>query len=480
MNTSQTVKSTQEQAVASWIDHLNHLRFDELVNNLTQQDTNLEGALEALGKLKEFVSNPSNILGSDLTKHGEIAEHVQVNVSNARNIIEGLNADYSFDGVGRLAPEDYLRNGTPIQAKFYNSTGNTLEAVRIHFEKYPGFIENGGKYQIPKDYYDAFQKFAVMSPEEGGKLTNDEGRRLYVAVQKFINDSGVDPKDIEPTVANYSDVQQGTVNDTIKNEQQSIEETDQKRRTQFYDESKPTLHEGLKVTIASSAIEGGMTFCLGVYRKLKSGKKIYDFTADDWKDLGIDTLKGSGKGAVRGAVVYTMTNFTKTPAPIASAMVTASFGVISQARLLQNGQITPEEFIYNSEVVCLDVAVSAVASMMGQILIPVPILGAIIGNAAGMFMYNIAKDHLSKQDQKLIEEFNADLHKHNEMLIVDYMNYIAILEDELNKFNSLTDLAFDEDINTSFTGSISLAIHSGCSEEDLLHNEEDIDAYFLT
>ena len=478
MDASSIVKSTQEQAVASWVDHLNQLRLDELVSNLTQQDTNPERALEALNKLKDFVGNPANILGSELTKHGEIAEHAQVNISNARKIIEGLKSEYTFDGVGRLAPEDYLRDGIQIQAKFYNSARNTLEAVKSHFEKYPDFIDNGGKYQIPKDYYNAFQKYATMSPEEGGRLTNEEGRRLYVSVQKFLVESGVDVKDIEPTVVDYSEVRQGAISDTINKEQESIEETDQNRRDKFHEESKPTLQEGLKVTAISAAIEGGMSFCLGVAMKMKSGKKLCEFTEQDWKDIGIDTVKGTGKGAVRGASIYTLTNFTATPAAVASALVTASFGMAAQAQLLRRGKITPDEFIENSEVVCLDVTVSAIASVMGQVLIPVPVLGAVVGNAVGMFMYGIAKDNLSKQEQALIHGFNDNIQKLNEQLDAHHKALIDLLNQEFAKFKSVAELAFDLNVNVAFAGSVTLAQYVGCSDQRILKYKTEIDNFF--
>ena len=141
-----------------------------------------------------------------------------------------------------------------------------------------------------------------------------------------------------------------------------------------------------------------MSFCLEVHKKLKSGKKLSEFTSDDWKDVGIETALGGGKGAIRGATIYGMTNFSATPAAVASALVTATFGIVSQASLLRQGKISNEDFIINSEIVCLDVSVSAISSMMGQIIIPIPVLGAIIGNATGMFMYGIAKNNLSKKE----------------------------------------------------------------------------------
>ena len=123
MDTSQILKSTQEQAVASWIDYLNQIRLNELISKLLEQDTNLAGALEELKKLKDFVASPEHILGSMKSKHGEIAEHVQVNIANARRIIDGLSIQHTCDGVGRTAPEDYLFNGIKVQSKYTYQQG---------------------------------------------------------------------------------------------------------------------------------------------------------------------------------------------------------------------------------------------------------------------------------------------------------------------------------------------------------------------
>ena len=68
-----TVKSTQEQAIAAWITHLNQMRLDTLIEKLNRQDINLEEALKELEKIKQFIGDPAHILGSVTTKHGEIA-----------------------------------------------------------------------------------------------------------------------------------------------------------------------------------------------------------------------------------------------------------------------------------------------------------------------------------------------------------------------------------------------------------------------
>lgn len=69
-----TVKSTQEQAVASWIMFLNQRRLEILIDRLNQQDINLEEALNELNEIKKFIGDEEHIHRNASTKHGEIAE----------------------------------------------------------------------------------------------------------------------------------------------------------------------------------------------------------------------------------------------------------------------------------------------------------------------------------------------------------------------------------------------------------------------
>lgn len=284
---------------------------------------------------------------------------------------------------------------------------------------------------------------------------------------------------IEPSVNSYSAVQAGKIDETIEEETEKIKAEDKNRRKEAYEASKPTLQEGVKAAGVSAAMEGGMAFCLGVWKKRKQGKYLAEFTAKDWQEVGIDVAKGTLQGGIRGGAVYAMTNFTATPAAVANALVTASFGVAAQAYQLQQGNITADDFIVNSEVLCLDVSVSAVASMFGQTLIPVPVLGAIIGNIAGMFMYQIAKDNLSEKEQTLIRSYQESFALLNQALDKRYHTLLAMLEKELKRFSSVLELAFDLDINIAFDGSIALADYVGVTPEKVLRNKRDIDQYFL-
>lgn len=478
MSSETVVKSTQEQAVAGWIDYLNILRFSALVEKLSAQDCNLEAALRELSELKEFISHPEHILGSIYTKHGEIAEHVQVHFANAEKLIEGLKATHTFDGVGRTAMEDYLRDGIKVQSKFYLGIQGTLHAISEHLDTYPDFLKDGGCYDIAKNHFEELKRI-YDTGEAGAAFLSEADGKMYEAIKAWETENNVVfPKVVRPSLVSYDDVQLDRVADTIQKEQQQLEEKDQARRDQAEVESAPSLQEGLKVTAISAAVESGFAFALGMYRKIHEGKKIQDFTADDWKDIGLDTATGAVKGGIRGGAVYTLTNFTNTPAPVASAMVTATFGIMAQANKLRKGDLTAEEFLENSEIVCLDVSVSAMCSLVGQTVIPIPILGAIIGNAAGMFMYDIGKTFLNDQEKKLFEKHCAEMKAFREALDIEQKQFMEKLETEMSRFNSLIELAFDEDTNVRFQSSIERARMANVPEAKIIKSEEECSDFF--
>ena len=185
----------------------------------------------------------------------------------------------------------------------------------------------------------------------------------------------------------------------------SLREVDQKIRYDAYDASKPTLEQGAKVAAVSAAIEGGVAFVSAMAKKRKAGKRIGEFDSKDWEEVFKESGVSVVKGGVRGISIYALTNFIATPAAVASALCTASFGIAEQVHLLRTGKITEEQFIMNSEILCLDTSISALSSFIGQALIPVPVLGAVIGNTVGTFLYQVAKDNLTKKEQKLIEGY---------------------------------------------------------------------------
>ena len=477
MNPKDVVKSSQEQAVAAWIDAMNHLRVAEMMERLLKQKGNYKNALYELESARQDIfellrSNRGGAKGS----HGFIAERTQVAIENARSLLDGLeiNAFWSNNN----GPTDFVVNGTNVQQKFVQSNCGLGEIFR-HLQKYPSYAKSGNVYQIPKDFYERLSSVWDLSAEQAGKLPNRD-YSLWKAAQDFFDKTGLDKSKIQPSDLTYEQVQAGQINSTLRDLETKTGEQNQQRNKEIQDSGAPSWQEGAEVAAISAAVEAGTNFLLAIEQKRKSGKQLADFTVDDWKEVGLYTGKGGIIGVVRGGAVYAMTNLAGTPAPVASAFVTAVFGVLSQAILLENGEISETEFVENSELFCIGASVSAVSSLLGEIIIPVPFLGAIIGNAVGTILYEISKDYLDERETELISQYCVEINSLNARLSAQFRALVRQLQDEFSKFSSLLDWAFDPDINTAFLGSIQLADYVGVSHEKVLRTQADIDRYFLS
>lgn len=457
------IKNGQEQAVASWINYLNQVRLDRLMEALQKEELNLNEAMSTIGETLKTISrdivNNGKGRGGQYGMHGFIAEVAECGIGNAREQIEGKAPIYEW--INDNGPEDLRRGATLIQQKFVNGGGHlSLQAIRMHLNAYPDFLDNGGVYQIPEDHYEKIKWLLSISEKEANKMptsTGDFSLKQWREVHEFFKNGDIPLDKVEPSKLKYSEVQKGTYEQTFSKEKDSLRKRNQERKEQAYNKSKPTLSEGAKATAAAAAIEGAMALCLGIAEKRKSGKKFNAFDEEDWKEIAATTGKGTLKGSIRGASIYTLTNFTATPAAVASAMVTATFGIAEQAYQLKQGNVNEQRFIENTEMLCLDASVSALSSFAGQILIPVPVLGAVIGNTVGTMMYQIAKDNLSAREQKIFEEYAEAVRQLDVSLQDQYQEFVDEIGKDTKLFMELLNRAFAPDIRVAFEGSIDLA-----------------------
>ena len=67
-------------------------------------------------------------------------------------------------------------------------------------------------------------------------------------------------------------------------------------------------------------------------------------------------------------------------------------------------------------ILCVEVSVSALSSILGHAVIPIPILGSVIGNNIGTFLYEIAKDNLTMKEKLLIADYFKEIQEYNYFL----------------------------------------------------------------
>lgn len=482
---TKTIKSGQEQAVASWINYLNQVRLNQMNEVLKQEQSNLNKAMATINKtLKEIdigIVHNGKGRGGTSGMRGFIAEASECGISNAREQIVGKAPIYTW--INDDGPIDLSGNGLMIQMKFSNSGSHlSLHAIRQHLHMYPYFLDEDGVYVIPKDHYDKIQWLLSIPEEKANKMPTSTGEfslKQWKEVHEFFEEGDIPLEKVKPSKLRYDEVQKDTYEETFSKEVDSLKKTNKERVGHAREEAAPKLSEGIKATVVSAGIEGASSLCLEINKKRKEGKKLKDFNGDDWKDIAGATGTGTLKGGIRGASIYTLTNYSATPAAVASAIVTASFGVADQVYQLKQGQIDEQTFIENSETLCLDASISALSSFAGQVLIPVPVIGAVIGNTVGTMMYQIAKDNFSSYEQKIFEEYKESIYLVDKELNEQYQEFVDEMGKDMQIFMELLDKAFAPDISLAFEGSIELAKSCGVPTEEILVGKDKLTAYFL-
>lgn len=471
MDNSNIAKSSQEQAVAAWINYRFVLRMQDLAKRLADQDLNLDAAMAELKKFEMFISDPFHILGSPLQKHGEIAEHAQVRFLNAEDLIEGQAARYDIDSVPRLDKADYLLNGRMVQSKFYLGEAGTLRAIKTHLNTYPTFLADGGEYDIPRSQFEYL--INIYRNGESGTITEVSDAKMYNVLKDWELKNNVKfPDVVKPSRFDYDQVQLDTAPITLQTQQDKIQSRDQELREQVRQDNRPTTQDAIKVTTVSIALEAGTAFAIAVYQKRKTGKKLLEFSSEDWYEISKATGIGGIKGAVRGSAVFYLTNYTEIAAPMANAMVTATLGMMAEAYKLQQRKTTLEDFILSCETICLDVSISALSSVIGQVAIPIPVLGSIIGNTVGLFMENIAKSYLSAKEEQLICAYKKSVQEYKAQLSAECVQFMEETQNRLNAYEEMAALAFDENPTIRLSSAQNRAVMLGVPKEQLLSIED--------
>ena len=139
---------------------------------------------------------------------------------------------------------------------------------------------------------------------------------------------------------------------------------------------------------------------------------------------------------------------------------------------LQQRKTTPEDFVLSCETICLDVSISALSSVIGQVAIPIPVLGSIIGNTVGLFMENIAKSYLSAKEEQLICAYKKSIQEYRCQLSTDHAQFMKDTLDQLNAYEEMAALAFDENPTIRLSSAQNRAVMLGVPKEQLLSIED--------
>jgi hypothetical protein len=178
---------------------------------------------------------------------------------------------------------------------------------------------------------------------------------------------------------------------------------------------------------------------------------------------------------------YTLTHLTSLSAPFAGAVTSAAIGLTSLITDLKKEQITMDEFVTQGQVLCFEAGIAATGGAIGQMLIPVPVLGAVIGTVTANFVWGFAKDKLGEREIELTNILNNYLDSVLVNVEEAYHEILSKIRDKYAHYNSLIDAAFDVNTNSTVlaNASVVLAEKIGVNNHKILKNDTDLENYFL-
>ena len=476
--------AVQDQVLAALAQQMEDVRLRAMNSALNNQDKALAFALEQIEAVKKELKDPTNFLGRMDTKHGEVAEKIEIAIRNARealnqNVKNAANFSATFEGVGRTAPEDYIIDGIEVQSKFINGLNNNLKHVIDHMEKYDQFGRDGSYYHIPKDTHEQIQKIL-----DGESIDGIKSSTIDAVKDKVRQIEGLSGKSFSEVVqsgeSTYDEVQLYKADGTLDSHSSQLKSDNQNKTNDIKadDAYKASIEEAGKAALAGAAIGAGISFVSFVYQKNKEGKNLFkgDFKNDDWKELGIDTGKAALIGGLSGGVLYGLTNYAGMAAPFAGAVVTAAKSMASLSLQYKEGELTLDEFIDLSFVSCAESATVGLASMIGQTLIPIPIVGSLIGSMTGKFCIDLLKS----SDKKVLDEFNKRINEFTDNLNVQEKRMLHEIETRYIHLANITTAAFNfENNETLLNLSVQLAREHSVPEELIIKSTLELDDFMM-
>lgn len=479
------------QGIGAYVNCLNHLRIQDLqiAMKIIEDEArnvilNKDNASKILDYAKDSIEDVIvKNRGGDRGVHGFIAEFAEEGIVNARRAIEGLKPIVKV--LNDNGPADLLIGRNTIQMKFYNNLRDELEQSFFYNTKM--------KMMFPKDHVQVFEK--IMA---GAKEVELNGKRLsskqITDIRQIINDitesKGLSSYKswMKSSALDYKDAQKNSINSLLDSEQKNIYKTVKlkqqelnKKRLVAQKHALPNLKQANKVARNAAFLQGGLALMSSVYEKYKEGKNIFEFEQSDWLDCGLDTAEGVIKGAISGYSIYGLTNVLGISAPNASALVMATYGMIDIVLKYRTTEITQDEFMNLLTLNVMDASFATIGACIGQTMIPIPVLGSVVGSIASSLIWEIGKGILNDSEQKIIQDYQENLNNYIKILDEHYLGIYDEIIEKYKKLGELQDYSFDLSLNTklSFEYSIELAEKLEIEDTRILHNLSEIDSYFL-
>jgi len=359
--------------------------------------SNSMGSIETARTADRYVSKVNDEINRTVDLMKELGRNNKdINYSKG-DIAEAWHAGtLGTDGASKNIPNQKIiipRDTSPVDIKVCDSY-NVIKA-QIKYYKTP--LDTAKAISNPK-----YQELYKIVPEDQLEGVKQEAYKLYL---KNINNRPEQAKQYYHTFKNVSErLKLGDASSKPISHSEMLKIANEIKKNKFnpgkhglntesFIKWSDVLRESQKAVLNAaliSAVLKSYPYLVDFIKEFVNGN---DISYEKLKSSSLDVLYNSTSGAIRGGITASIVSSCKSgllgselknisPNIVAGAVVIA-MNSIYYSVLVYKGEMTKEELAYfclrDSFVVSMGISGSAI----GQILIPVPILGALIGNLIG-------------------------------------------------------------------------------------------------
>lgn len=399
-------------------------------------------------------------------KAGWAAEVKDTAESNAENIIAGKNkrkirhddlpntpANHPlFDHV-EVDAEGNIIAGSGSQMKFIGASandpsgaGNAERALKkMQSKEFQKYIDNDVKIEVPKDEY---QQMIDKATEEINTLQKQleqakvKGNVEAVAkIEKKINNLNKLKKNLRPSKLTRN---------------QSLQAVDNPKLSTIKSVANISHKAGIETAEISALIGGSVSLVRNIVGMCKGEIEIGEATINVVKDTTQSAVVGYGTGfagaAIKGVMQNSTSEYTRALAKtnIAGTIVSVTVSASKTMKKYFKGEIDGTQCLEELGEQGTGMIASSMFTVIGQTVIPIPVVGGLIGGMVGYAFSSATYSVLmtSLKEEKLAYEERIVIEKACEEHIKMIREYRVQMNEIIEGYLSDTMRIFDE----SFTG----------------------------
>lgn len=400
----------------------------------------LKRSLKSVSKQKVNPDYKSQNLKQQSGFSAEIKETAN---SNAESIIKGsTKRKVRTDDVGRVNDPLYDHIEIDANGNFIAGSGTQMKFVgdspkeavaKLASKDFSKYLDNDVKIEVPADFYD---DMIAEASEQIEKLE----RQLKDQINKG-NSEQVDK--IKKRLEDYNKIKRNLKKSSVTNKDAMFARTHPKLST-AKSIAKISHRAGIETARTSAVIGGSVSIVQNIVAVIKDEEDSETALKNIAKDTATSAVVGYGTGFTGSAVKGLMQNaksqtaqaLSKTNLP--GVIVTVAIGATKTLNSYFKGDINGAECFEQLGEQGTGMLSSALFSTIGQALIPIPIVGGMIGGMVGYALSSASYGVLMSalKEEKLAKEERILAEKACEEHIKLIKQYRKEMEDSINEYLS--------------------------------------------